>query len=98
MWDGLSSEHKAIIKSAASAQNDETLSEFNARNGGALATLTGTHNVKLRKFSDEVMTSIGNASGEVLDAVAGSDVSSNSARTLSDGLDCRKPPSPRPGA
>ena len=73
MWDGLSSEHKAIIKSAASAQNDETLSEFNARNGGALATLTGTHNVKLRKFSDEVMTSIGNASGEVLDAVAGSD-------------------------
>ncbi len=72
-WEKLSAEHKAIIKSATAAQNDDTLSEFNARNGGALATLINKHDVKLRKFSDEVLARIGDASGEVLAEVAGAD-------------------------
>jgi TRAP-type mannitol/chloroaromatic compound transport system substrate-binding protein len=73
LWDGLNSEHKAIIQSAAAAQNDETLAEFNARNGGALAKLVGEHNVKLRKFSDDVMASIGGAAGQVVAEVAAGD-------------------------
>ncbi|KAA5604501.1 TRAP transporter substrate-binding protein [Roseospira marina] len=73
VWNGLSAEDKAIIEAAAAAENDFTLAEFNARNGDALDTLVNEHGVDLRMFSDEVMTGIGNAAGEVVAEVAAED-------------------------
>ncbi|MQX36253.1 TRAP transporter substrate-binding protein [Roseospira navarrensis] len=73
VWNGLSSEDKAIIEAAATAENDYSLAEFNARNGDALDTLVNEHGVELRKFSDEVMTAIGGAAGEVVAEVAAED-------------------------
>jgi TRAP-type mannitol/chloroaromatic compound transport system substrate-binding protein len=73
VWNSLSDEDKAIIEAAATAENDYSLAEFNARNGDALATLINEHNVELRKFSDDVMTAIGTAAGEVVAEVAAED-------------------------
>ena len=72
-WDGLSSEHKAIITAAMSAENDFTLAEFNTRNNGSLEVLINKHKVKVRKFSDTVMNNIGKASGEVVRAAGSGD-------------------------
>ncbi|MBO31583.1 MAG: ABC transporter substrate-binding protein [Rhodospirillaceae bacterium] len=72
-WEGLSSEHKAIVQAAMSAENDVALAEFNARNNGALTTLINKHKVKVRKFSNGVMNAIGKASGEVVAEAGASD-------------------------
>ena len=73
VWDGLSSEDKAIVQHACAAENNRMFSEFNAKNGDALDTLINKHGVQLRKFSDEIMTTIGNASGEVMAEVGATD-------------------------
>ncbi|MBB4286710.1 TRAP transporter substrate-binding protein [Roseospira goensis] len=73
VWNSLSDEDKAIIEAAAAAENDYTLAEFNARNGDALATLINEHGVELRRFSDDVLTAIGTAAGEVVAEVAAGD-------------------------
>jgi TRAP-type mannitol/chloroaromatic compound transport system substrate-binding protein len=71
----LSKSQQAIIRSACTAENDTLLAEFNAKNGDALATLVNKHGVKLKKFSDDVLTAIGQASGEVVaEAAAGSEM------------------------
>ncbi len=69
VWNSLSTEHKAIIEAAATAENDYTLAEFNARNNDSLNTLINQHNVVLKKFPDEVMYAIGEASGDVVGGV-----------------------------
>ena len=73
VWNSLSDEDKAIIEAAATAENDYSLAEFNARNGDALDTLVNEHGVELRKFSNDVMTAIGTAAGEVVAEVAAED-------------------------
>ena len=72
-WEGLSSEHQAIISAAMSAENDVTLAEFNARNNDALSTLINRHKVKVRRFSDQVMNTIGKSAGEVVTGVGAGD-------------------------
>ncbi len=71
LWNTLPAAHKQIIRNAAQAENDDVLAEFNARNGDALETLIKEHGVQLRKFPDEVIKAIGEASGKVV-AEAGS--------------------------
>jgi len=73
LWESLSNEHQEIIKTAASAETGEVLSEFNAKNIEALDTLRRKHNLNLRRFSDELMNAIGSASGEVVQEVASAD-------------------------
>jgi TRAP-type mannitol/chloroaromatic compound transport system substrate-binding protein len=70
-WENLSAEHKAIIECAADGENDAVLAEFNAKNADALGILMGKHKVTLRRFGDEVMRALGEASGDVV-AEAGS--------------------------
>lgn len=65
-WEGLSEEHKAIIESAADAENEAVLAEFNAKNIDALNILMTRHKVVLRRFGDEVMRALGEASGDVV--------------------------------
>ena len=61
------------------------LSEFTARNGDALATLTGEHNVQLRRFPDEVLAKLRETSEQVVgDAAAANAASGKVYQAFSD--------------
>jgi len=66
VWERLSADHKMIISTAAAAENNTVLAEFNAKNAAALNTLLVKHKVELRKFPKEVMNAIGKAAGQVV--------------------------------
>ena len=48
-------------------ENDVMMSEFNAKNGAALAKLITEQGVKLREFNDDVYDAFGEASAEVFE-------------------------------
>ena len=64
-WDGLSKSDQLTIEAAAAMENDYMMSEFNAKNGEALAKLIKEQGVKLREFNDDVYEAFGEASAEV---------------------------------
>jgi TRAP-type mannitol/chloroaromatic compound transport system substrate-binding protein len=64
-WDGLSKSDQLIIEAAASMENDVMMSEFNAKNGAALAKLVIDQGVELREFNDDIYDAFGEASTEV---------------------------------
>ena len=66
VWDGFSKTDKEMIWSAAVAENNYTLAEFNANNTAALNTLVTKHNVKVWEFSDEIFKAMGKAAEEVV--------------------------------
>ena len=65
-YNDLPDDLKTIVEVANKAVNLQVLSEFVARNNASLDTLVNEHNVELRPFSDEILTSLGGLSGEVL--------------------------------
>ena len=72
LWESLTSDQQSLIASAAAAENNFTLAEFNARNNASLNELVSTHGVQVKRFSNDVMNAIGNAAGQVVaDAAAG---------------------------
>lgn len=73
LWDDLSPWEKEIFQTATAAQNDLTYAEFNARNARALDTLVNEHGVKLKRFSDEILTRMAELSAEVMVEAANSD-------------------------
>ncbi|MBO6782319.1 MAG: TRAP transporter substrate-binding protein [Alphaproteobacteria bacterium] len=74
-WGGLSKSDQLMIEAAASMENDVMMSEYNAKNGAALAELINNQGVELRQFSDEIYDSFGKASDEVFaEVVAHSDL------------------------
>lgn len=64
-WDGLSESDQEIIKAAAETENSVMMSEYNAKNGAALASLISEQGVKLRRFNDDIYDSFGEAAEEV---------------------------------
>ena len=68
-WDGLTPSQQAIIEAAAAEENDTMMSEYNAKNGEALASLIKEHGVKLRAFSDDIYDSFGEAAEAVYEDV-----------------------------
>ncbi len=64
-WGKLSKSDKLIIEAAASMENDMMMAEYNAKNGSALTDLINNQGVKLRKFSDDIYDSFGEAAEEV---------------------------------
>ena len=56
-----------LIEACASTENDVMMSEYNAKNGAALARLINDHGVKLEKFSDKVYDGFGKAAEEVFE-------------------------------
>jgi TRAP-type mannitol/chloroaromatic compound transport system substrate-binding protein len=72
-WDALPADLKAIIEAATQAEMYQVSAEFNNNNQAALDTLINEHGVKLHKFSDEILTEMGHASGEVMRELADSD-------------------------
>ena len=73
VWEGLPKSQQMVIEAATQAENDLLLAEFNARNGEALETLLAKHNVQFKRFSDDILKALGNASGEVIAEVGNSD-------------------------
>lgn len=65
-WDGLSATNQEIIRTAAHAENDLMMAEFNARNGQALAELTEEHGVKLHIFPKDVWSQFARVSQELV--------------------------------
>ncbi len=76
-WDQLPNDLQKIIQCACSTVNDHMLAEFTTRNSTALETLVKQHGVQLRKFSDEILSSIGVTAKEVIHEVAKKDPNTN---------------------
>jgi len=68
-WDGLTKTQQIIIESCAGLENDMMMAEFNMNSGSALTKLVTEQGVKLRKFSDDVYDSFGEASEAVFEGV-----------------------------
>ncbi|MFT6915923.1 MAG: TRAP-type mannitol/chloroaromatic compound transport system substrate-binding protein [Motiliproteus sp.] len=68
-WDGLSKADQLIIEAASSMENEVMMSEYNAKNGAALASLVQDQGVKLRRFNDDVYDAFGEAAQEVFEGV-----------------------------
>jgi len=68
-WDGLSSADQEMVKAAAATENDMMMSEYNAKNGEALARLVNDHGVQVREFNDDIYDAFGEAAEEVFAGV-----------------------------
>ncbi len=66
VWNDLPKSQQRIIEDACAAENCRNLAEFNRYNTESLHSLIEQHGVKLRQFSDEIMTELGRLSGEVV--------------------------------
>ena len=58
-WGSLSKSDQITIEAAASMENDVMMSEYNAKNGAALARLIQDQGVELREFNDDVYDAFG---------------------------------------
>ena len=84
-FDALPPRLQKAVEIAAQAANLDMLSEFTARNGDALATLTGEHNVQLRRFPGEVLAKLRETSEQVVgDAAAANAASGKVYQAFSD--------------
>jgi TRAP-type mannitol/chloroaromatic compound transport system substrate-binding protein len=72
-FEELPADLQRIVSVACQAANLDMLSEFNARNGDALATLVNEHSVQVKKFPDEVLAKLRGISDEVVANVAAGD-------------------------
>ncbi|MFT6155536.1 MAG: TRAP-type mannitol/chloroaromatic compound transport system substrate-binding protein [Neolewinella sp.] len=68
-WESLSPSDQAIVEAASSMENDVMMSEYNAKNGAALARLVNEQGVKVRSFNDDIYDSFGEAAEEVFEDV-----------------------------
>ncbi len=66
-WESLSPSDQLIVEAASSMENDVMMSEYNAKNGEALAKLISEQGVELREFNDDVYDSFGDAAAEVFE-------------------------------
>ncbi len=72
-FESLPEDLQLIVEVAARAANQDMLDEYTARNNQALMTLQQEHGVLLRKFPDDVLRALHEASDEYLQEVAKSD-------------------------
>lgn len=68
-WSSLSKLDQAIIEAACNEENSRQMAETNAENGKYLTKLIKEHGVQLRRFSDEIYDSFGEAAQAVFDEV-----------------------------
>ena len=69
-WEALNSEFKAIIAHACAVEASFALAEMERLNAEALAALTTTHKVQLRKFPNDLIVAARKTAGEVLGELA----------------------------
>src|SRR5690606_5019102 len=73
VWEGLTKSQQLIVEALMATENDLLYAEYNARNGEAVDTLVNKHGVELKRFPDDVLRALGNASGEVVAEVGQAD-------------------------
>jgi TRAP-type mannitol/chloroaromatic compound transport system substrate-binding protein len=73
LWDGLTFSEKAVIEAAAQAEFTRSLAECNAENVKSLKLLRADNRIKIRRFSDELIKTLGKLSKEVLADTAAKD-------------------------
>lgn len=78
-WNTLPDDLKAIVEAAMYRSNMWMLSEFEAKNNGALQELVTEHKVQLKQFPEAVLKELKKLSLEVLEEVAASDPMSRKA-------------------
>jgi TRAP-type mannitol/chloroaromatic compound transport system substrate-binding protein len=66
LWDSLDRTERSVIETAAGAENNLSLAEFNANNAAALELLANDPKIQIRKFDDAILQSLGKLSGEVV--------------------------------
>lgn len=72
-WDSLPPDLRAILRTASRMINEDSLSEYTARNNDALRELVDEHGVKIRRLPDDVIEALREASEEVVSALPGED-------------------------
>ncbi len=72
-YDSLPPDLQEILRGASRAVNEDTLSEFTARNNAALQELVEEHDVKLRRFPDDVLKALYEISNEMAAELPGDD-------------------------
>lgn len=72
-FDELPTDLQAIIRSAAADINQDMLAEYTARNQQALVDLTEKHQVQVKAFPDDVMTTLAGISDGVLKDIGATD-------------------------
>lgn len=72
-WNSLPKDLQAIVTAATQAVSNRMLAEYTANNNQALQTLVTKHKVDLRRFPDDVLTSLRKTSDEVVAEVAAGD-------------------------
>ncbi|MCG8563756.1 MAG: TRAP transporter substrate-binding protein [Desulfobacterales bacterium] len=75
-WKSLPEDLQSIVEAAAARANIWMLSEFEAKNNGALKELVNVHKVELKQFPEPVLKELKRLSREVLEEVANSDPAS----------------------
>lgn len=65
-YEALPTDLQQIIAIAAQAEYEQGLAEANADNARALNTLVAQHQVQVRQLPPDVLTALGNASGEII--------------------------------
>ena len=76
LWDSLTKDEQLIIEVAIQAEAMIQGAEFNARNLASLDVLTKKHGVKLRQYSNEMLTKIGTIAGQVVADIGNTDATS----------------------
>jgi TRAP-type mannitol/chloroaromatic compound transport system substrate-binding protein len=66
-WERLPADLQAIVRSASRAMNADMLAEYTARSSRALETLVEEHDVKVRRFPDDVLQRLREISDRVVD-------------------------------
>lgn len=72
-FEQLPSDLQAIVRSAAADVNQDMLAEYTARNQQALVDLTEKHQVQIKAFPDDVMSTLAGISEDVLKNIGETD-------------------------
>ena len=73
VWNSLTASDQIMVKTACKAANDASLGEYTFENAVALNTLRNDHGIEPKFFTDEIMSSIGKISEEVVKEFGNSD-------------------------
>lgn len=73
VYEELPRDLQAVVQAACQAGYNEMLSEFTARNNSALVELVEKHNVKLKRFPDDVLRKMGEYAEDVVAELGASD-------------------------
>ena len=73
LWDGLTTSERAQLEAAAQAEISQSLAEFNAENVKAPKLLRADPRIKILRFNDELIKTLGKLSKEVLADTAAKD-------------------------